>query len=62
MMIFYIFQLIGMRYEKHPTIITTNKAFSKWGEVFGDIVLANTVLERDCIIQKYLILSDLYTE
>lgn len=51
-----------MRYEKHPTIITTNKAFSKWGEVFGDIVLANTVLERDCIIQRYLILSALHTE
>lgn len=41
-----LFQLIAMRYEKHPTIITTNKSFSKWGEVFGDIVLANAVLDR----------------
>ena len=40
------FQLIAMRYEKHPTIITTNKGFSKWGEVFGDVVLANAVLDR----------------
>lgn len=41
-----IFQLIAMRYEKHPTIITTNKPLSKWGEVFGDVVLANAVLDR----------------
>lgn len=40
------FQLINMRYEKHPTIITTNKSFNKWGEVFGDPVIANAILDR----------------
>ena len=40
------FQLISKRYEKHPTIITTNKSFNKWGEVFGDPVLANAILDR----------------
>lgn len=40
------FQLISKRYEKHPTIITTNKSFNKWGEVFGDTVLANAILDR----------------
>ena len=40
------FQLISKRYEKHPTIITTNKSFNKWGEVFGDSVLANAILDR----------------
>lgn len=35
-----------MRYEKHPTIITTNKSFSKWGDVFGDSVIANAILDR----------------
>lgn len=40
------FQLINMRYEKHPTIITTNKSFNKWGEVFGDSVIANAILDR----------------
>ncbi len=40
------FQLISMRYEKHPTIITTNKSFSKWGDVFGDSVIANAILDR----------------
>ena len=36
-----LFQLINKRYEKHSTIITTNKAFSKWGELFGDTMIAN---------------------
>lgn len=41
-----LFQLISMRYEKTSTIITTNKALSQWGEVFGDNVLANAILDR----------------
>lgn len=41
-----LFQLITKRYEKHSTIITTNKPLSRWGEVFGDIVLANAILDR----------------
>lgn len=40
------FQLISMRYEKHPTIFTTNKSFNHWGEVFGDAVIANAMLDR----------------
>ena len=41
-----LFQLISMRYEKHPTIFTTNKSFNKWGEVFGDATIANAMLDR----------------
>lgn len=41
-----LFQLINKRYEKHSTIITTNKAFSKWGELFGDTMIANAILDR----------------
>jgi DNA replication protein DnaC len=41
-----LFQLITKRYEKKTTIITTNKNFSEWGEVFGDTVLANAILDR----------------
>jgi DNA replication protein DnaC len=37
------FQLITKRYEKTSTIITTNQPFSKWGEVFGDITIANAI-------------------
>lgn len=40
------FQLINKRYEKNSTIITTNKPFAKWGEVFGDVVIANAILDR----------------
>jgi len=40
------FQLITKRYEKKSTIITTNKPFSKWGEVFNDNMLANAILDR----------------
>ena len=36
-----LFQLINKRYEKNSTIITTNKPFSKWGELFGDNILSN---------------------
>ena len=41
-----LFQLIAKRYEKKTTIITTNKNFSEWGDVFGDNVLANAILDR----------------
>lgn len=41
-----LFQLINKRYENHSTIITTNKTFGKWHEIFGDITLANAILDR----------------
>ena len=40
------FQLIAARYERHSTIITTNQPLSKWGDVFGDPVLANAIIDR----------------
>ena len=41
-----LFQLINKRYEKSTTIITTNKSFAKWPEIFGDAVIANAILDR----------------
>lgn len=41
-----LFQLISMRYEKHPTIFTTNKGFNHWGQVFGDSDVANVMVDR----------------
>ena len=41
-----LFQLIARRYEKNSTIVTTNKSLSRWGEVFGDPVIANAILDR----------------
>ena len=43
---YLFFQLINKRYEKHSTIITTNKPFGKWHEIFGDVTLANAILDR----------------
>lgn len=40
------FQLIAARYEKRSTILTTNQPFSKWGELFGDPVIANAIIDR----------------
>ena len=43
-----LFQVITKRYEKHqPLILTSNKAFGEWGQVFGgDAVLASAALDR----------------
>ena len=41
-----LFQLINKRYERHSTIITTNKPFGKWHEIFNDVILANAILDR----------------
>ena len=40
------FQLISKRYEKSSTIITSNKPFQEWGEIFSDDVIATAILDR----------------
>lgn len=40
------FRLITRRYEKAPLIVTSNKSFLDWGEIFGDQVLATAILDR----------------
>lgn len=40
------FQLIARRYERGALILTSNQAYSQWGEVFGDHVLATAILDR----------------
>jgi len=41
-----VFQLVTRRYERGSIIVTSNKAFSEWGQVFGDDVLASAILDR----------------
>ena len=41
-----VFQMISKRYEKGAILLTSNKAFSEWGPVFGDEVLATAILDR----------------
>lgn len=40
------FQLIAKRYEKNTTILTSNKPFSQWNEVFSDVTIASAILDR----------------
>ena len=41
-----VFQVISKRYEKGSIILTSNKTFSEWGQIFGDEVLATAILDR----------------
>jgi DNA replication protein DnaC len=38
------FQLVSARYERASLIVTSNKPFGRWGEVFGDDVVAAVLL------------------
>ena len=40
------FRFIANRYEKTSTIITSNKAFSDWTELFQDPIIVTAILDR----------------
>lgn len=40
------FQLVNARYEKGAMILTSNRGFREWGDVFGDPVVATALLDR----------------
>ena len=40
------FQLVNARYERGAMILTSNRGFAEWGEVFGDTVVATALLDR----------------
>lgn len=40
------FRLVARRYERASLILTSNKSFVDWGEIFGDQVLATAILDR----------------
>ena len=40
------FRLLNRRYEKASIVLTSNKGFADWGEMFGDNVLATAILDR----------------
>ena len=41
------FQLVSSRYERASLIVTSNKVFGRWGEVFGDDVVAGAAVEAN---------------
>ncbi len=40
------FRLVARRYERASLIVTSNKSFLDWGELFNDPVVATAVLDR----------------
>ncbi|MBK5232938.1 MAG: IS21-like element helper ATPase IstB [Thermoleophilia bacterium] len=41
-----MFSLVSARYERASMIVTSNKPFSSWGEIFGDEVTAAAMIDR----------------
>lgn len=40
------FQLMARRYEHASTVLTSNKSFAEWGDIFGDEVMAAALIDR----------------
>jgi DNA replication protein DnaC len=41
-----MFSLVSTRYERASMIVTSNKPFSAWGEIFGDDAVATAMIDR----------------
>src|ERR1700745_3151394 len=41
-----MFSRVSNRYERASMIVTSNKPFSKWGEIFGDDMAATAMIDR----------------
>ena len=41
-----LFEIVARRYENRPTIISTNKPFAEWGEVFPNATCVVTIVDR----------------
>jgi DNA replication protein DnaC len=41
-----MFTLVSSRYERASMIVTSNKPFSAWGEIFGDDIVAAAMIDR----------------
>ena len=42
----FLFQLVSRRYERGAIIVTSNKSYGEWGDIFSDQVLAAAILDR----------------
>jgi DNA replication protein DnaC len=40
------FQLISRRYEQGSVVLTTNRSFKEWGQIFNDNIVASAILDR----------------
>jgi DNA replication protein DnaC len=42
----WIFEVVSRRYEKASIVLTSNRGFSDWGQVFADSVVATAIVDR----------------
>lgn len=42
----WIFQVVTRRYDKGSIVLTSNRGFSDWGQVFSDTVVASAIVDR----------------
>jgi DNA replication protein DnaC len=40
------FQLVSARYERGSILLTSNKSYADWGQVFGETTIATAILDR----------------
>lgn len=40
------FQLVSRRYEQGSVVLTTNRPFKQWGQIFNDNTVASAILDR----------------
>jgi DNA replication protein DnaC len=41
-----LFQIISQRYERAPMVITTNRAYKHWSQIFNNDTLTSAILDR----------------
>lgn len=41
-----LFEIISRRYEAHPTMITTNKPFNEWNDIFPNAACVVSIIDR----------------
>ena len=51
------FQVISARHEKRSTIITTNRPFAQWGEIFDNTTVATAIADRLVYNSEVLIME-----
>jgi DNA replication protein DnaC len=42
----FLFQLVSRRYQRGSIILTSNKSYGDWGDIFADQILAAAILDR----------------
>ena len=40
------FQLMNRRYERASSVLTSNKSFEEWGDIFADDVMTAALIDR----------------